>query len=128
METAGFFATCNMKADRMDLTSQLDQLHVTITDIIDQLKDHCNVNAACDEIRNALTGLAETVLIPVIEEIICSPEVLPVLKIGAGKLGLRFNGYRPTSIMLLSGEAIKIRSPYFAKPGQRKERAGNRKT
>ena len=108
----------------MDLTSQLDQLHVTITDIIDQLKDHCNVNAACDEIRNALTGLAETVLIPVIEEIICSPEVLPVLKIGAGKLGLRFNGYRPTSIMLLSGEAIKIRSPYFAKamPKKRKGR------
>ena len=108
----------------MDLTFQLDQLHVTITDIIDQLKEHRDVNAACDEIRNALTGLVETVLIPVIEEIICSPEILPVLKIGAGRLGLRFNGYRPTSIMLLSGEAIKIRSPYFAKarPKKRKGR------
>ena len=49
---------------------------------------------------------------------------LSVLKIGAGRLGLRFNGYRPTSIMLISGEAIKIRSPYFAKarPKKRKGR------
>jgi hypothetical protein len=108
----------------MDMTSQLDKLQVTITDIIDQLKDNCNVNVACDEIRNALTELAETILRPVIEEIICSPVILPVLKIGAGKLGLRFNGYRTTSIMLLSGEAITIRSPYFAKarPKKRKGR------
>jgi len=109
----------------MDITSQLDQLHITITDIIDQFKDHRNVNAACDEIRNALTGLAEAILIPAIEEIICSPEILPVLKIGAGRLGLRFNGYRPTSIMLLSGKAIKIRSPYFAK-ARPKKRKGRR--
>lgn len=106
----------------MDLTSQFDQLLETITDIIDRFKGHCNVNAACDEIRSSLIGLAETILKPVIEEIICSPEILPVLKTGAGKLGLRFNGYRPTSVMLFSGEAIKIRSPYFAKAKPKKRR------
>jgi len=109
----------------MDITSQLSQLHVTLTDIIDRLKDHCDVNVSCDEIRNALIGFAENVLIPAIEEIICSPEILPVLKIGAGRLGLRFNGYRSTSIMLLSGESIKIKSPYFAK-ARPKKRKGRR--
>lgn len=106
----------------MDLTSQLDKLHIAITHIIDRFKEHCNVNTACDEIRNTLTGLAETVLKPAIEEIICCPEILPVLKTGAGKLGLRFNGYRPTSVMLLSGESIEIRSPYFAKARPKKRR------
>ena len=106
----------------MDLTSTLEKLQVTITDIIEQFKDHCDVNAACEEIRNALTDLAETILKPAIEDIICNPELLPILKIGAGKFGLRFNGYRQTSIMIISGVAIQIRSPYFAKARPKKRR------
>ena len=106
----------------MDLTSTLEKLQVTITDTFEKLKEHCDVNIACDEIRKALIELAETTLKPVIEDIICSPELLPVLKIGAGKLGLRFNGYRQTSVMIFSGEAIKIKSPYFAKASPKKRR------
>ncbi|KPA12724.1 hypothetical protein MHK_007092 [Candidatus Magnetomorum sp. HK-1] len=78
----------------MDLTSQLEKLQITITDIIEQLKENCDVNAACKEIRNPLAGFSETIIKPAIKDIICSPELLPVLKIGADKFGLRFNGYQ----------------------------------
>ncbi len=106
----------------MELTSQLDNLDTAINNIINSFKKHHNVNTVCNEIRNVLNGLAETVLKPAIESIICSPELLPVLKIGAGKLGLRFNGYRPTSVMLFTGKAIEIRSPYFTKAKSKKRR------
>ncbi len=46
---------------------------------------------------------------------LCDPDFLSELKIGAGKMGLRFNGYRPSSIRLLTGNCLSIRSPYFSK-------------
>jgi hypothetical protein len=66
----------------------------------------------------------EKYLSPIIEKVLCDPELLPVLKAGAGSKGLRFNGYRPTSIRLLTGKALKIQSPYFAK--SRSQRRGRK--
>jgi hypothetical protein len=46
-------------------------------------------------------------------------------------MGLRFNGYRPTSIRLLTGSSLKLQSPYFAKarskrrPGRKSKKRKN---
>ena len=104
----------------MQLTTTISTIHTLLTEAVADFKNHRNANALCEQVRNGLFEIVEAFLAPVVEKALCDPELLPELKVGAGKKGLRFNGYRPTSIRLLTGNSLTIQSPYFAKACSRK--------
>ncbi|MGB9499420.1 MAG: hypothetical protein ACKVE4_06650 [Dissulfuribacterales bacterium] len=95
----------------MQLTSTLSTIHTLLAEAVADFKNHRNVNTLCDQVRNGLFKIVEAFLAPVVEKVLCDPELLPELKAGAGKIGLRFNGYRPTSIRLLTGKSLTLQSP-----------------
>lgn len=99
----------------MELTSTLSAIQILLTKVVSNFQDERNVNTLLEQLRNDLFALVETYLIPVIEDAICDPELLPKLKVGAGRMGLRFNGIRPTNVRLLTGTPLNLKSPYFAK-------------
>lgn len=100
----------------MHFTSTLNSIHTLFTDAVADFHNHKNVNTLCEQMRDELFALVETSLSPIVEKVLCDPELLPELKTGAATKGLRFHGYRSTSIRLLTGKPLKLQSPYFAKP------------
>lgn len=99
----------------MQLTSTLNSIHTLFTYAVNDFHHHKNVNTLCEQMRDGLFTLVEASLSPIVEKVLCDPELLPELKTGAATKGLRFNGYRFTSIRLLTGKPLKLQSPYFAK-------------
>lgn len=99
----------------MELASAIEEIRTLLTEVIVDFQNHKNVNNLCEQVRDDLFVIVESFLVPAIEKILCDPELLAELKIGAGKMALRFNGYRPSSIRLLTGVSLIIRSPYFSK-------------
>ena len=91
-----------------------------LTESVADFENHHNVNKLCEQIRDELFVTLESFLVPVIEKILCDPSLLPKLKKGAGKMGLRFNGYRPSSIRLLTGKTLNLQSPCFAKAASKR--------
>jgi hypothetical protein len=104
----------------MDLTSTINAVQIMLPEAVADFQTHRNVNILCEQVRNEILSLMEAFLVPVIEKILCDPNFLSELKIGAGKMGLRFNGYRPTSIRLLTGNSLTILSPYFSKAASKR--------
>ena len=99
----------------MNIFSTLISIHTLLKKAVADFHEHKNVNTLCEQVRNGLFELMEEFLPSIIEKVLCDPELLPVLKAGAGRKGLRFNGCRSTSIRLFTGKALKIQYPYFAK-------------
>lgn len=99
----------------MKLASTIRAIQTLLAEAVSDFQHHRNVNILCKQVRNSILDLVEAFLIPVIENLLCDPDFLSQLKVGAGKMGLRLNGYRPSSIRLLTGRSLKIRSPYFSK-------------
>jgi len=104
----------------MQLTSTLNSIQALLTETVADFNNHLNTNTLCEQVRNGLLEIMEAFLVPAVEKVLCDPELLVELKVGAGKMGLRFNGYRPTSIRLFTGNSLTIQSPYFAKACSRK--------
>jgi len=100
-------------------------IHTLLTEAVADFQNHRNVNTLCEQLRDDLFVLVEAFLIPIIEKVLCDPELLAELKVGAGRMGLRFNGYRSTSVRLLTGNSLKLQSPYFAK-SRSKRRPGRK--
>jgi len=99
----------------MQLASTLNAIRTLLNEAITDFQSHRNVNTLCERLRNDLLTIIEEFLIPIIEGAVCDPELLSELKSGAGTLGLRFNGCRPTSVRLLTGRSLNLQSPYFAR-------------
>ena len=104
----------------MTLTSALNAIQNLLTESVEDFKNHRNANTLCEQLKSEFFSIVETFLTPVVEDVLCDLDLLPELKVGAGKMGLRFKGYRPTSIRLLTGNTLQIQSPYFAKAGSKK--------
>jgi len=114
IKAAGNFSTCNSRACRA-LTSTLGAISNLLNEAVADFETHRNVNTLCERVRNALFAIVEAFLVGKIEKILRDPAVLHELKVGAAKKGLGFNGYRSTSIRLLTGNSVKLQFPYFAK-------------
>lgn len=99
----------------MPLTSTLKAIDSLLTKAVADFENHHNVNTLCERVRNTLLVIVEAFLILKIEKILQDPAVLRKLKAGAAKKGLGFNGYRSTSIRLLTGNPVSLQSPYFTK-------------
>ncbi len=99
----------------MQFTSTLNAISSLLDEAVADFETHRNVNTLCERVRNALFAIVEAFLVGKIEKTLRDPAVLRELKVGAAKKGLGFNGYRSTSIRLLTGNPVKLQSPYFAK-------------
>jgi len=94
-----------------DLKALTDQIQTFLVNFT----EHLDINRLLGNIRSAMTLWIEQRVVTVVEEQFASRDFLTTLKQTAAKSGLRFHGFKPTGIRLLSGNSISIHSPYFAK-------------
>ena len=78
-------------------------------------QNHTDVNQLLLQFRTVAFSFIEKLVASVIQQLLYDRFFLATLKVLAAKSALRFKGFRPTSIRLLSGKPIPIDSPYFAK-------------
>jgi hypothetical protein len=104
-----------------DIKALTDQIQTSLN----SFKDHLDINRLLSDIRAAMICWIEQLVVLAIEQQFRSQDFLTTLKITAAKSGLRFHGFKPTSIRLLSGNSISINSPYFAK-AKSKRRPGRK--
>jgi hypothetical protein len=99
----------------VQLASTLTAISNLFDEAIHDFETHRDVNKLCEQVRNSLLAIVEVFLAGIIEKTLRDPEFLRHVKIGAAKKALAFDGYRLTSIRLLTGNPVKLLSPYFAK-------------
>lgn len=99
----------------MDIALESQRLQDQIEKIIDSFHQHLDINQLLLQLRSILLNFIESLAASLIQKHLRDPDFLSSLKSLAGKSGLRFKGFRSTSIRLLSGESISIDSPYFAR-------------
>jgi len=104
-----------------DVKTLTDQIQTSLNNF----KDHLDANLLLGDIRAAMIFWIEQLVVSAVEQQFRSKDFLTTLKMTAAKSGLRFNGFIPTSIRLLSGNSISIDSPYFAK-AKSKRRPGRK--
>ena len=63
----------------MQLASTLSAIHTLLTQAITDFHNHRNVNTLCEQVRNGLFVLVEAFLVPVIEKVLCGPDLLSEL-------------------------------------------------
>lgn len=105
----------------MPVTFDLNQLELPIQAAIDDFEQHADVNQILNQLRTLVIQFVEDLVASVIQQKLYCQEFLATLKSIAGKSAFRFNGYKKTSIRLLSGRSICIMSPHF-KPIEPKKR------
>lgn len=94
---------------------------------ISAFSHHLNVNRLIEQMRSRLTSFAEQLMISAIEKILHDGEFMKGLKALAGRFALRFNGFKPTSVRLLSGRKHSIDSPYFYRAAPKAGRKGKKR-
>jgi len=99
-----------------DIKALTDQIQT----LLSNFTEHLDINRLLENIRSAMTLWVEQWVTTVVEQQFRNGHFLTILKQIAAKSGLRFNGFKPTSIRLLSGNSISIDSPYFAKAKSKK--------
>ena len=79
-------------------------------------------------LRNALHDFIDQILLPALQSILEDREnFLPGLKLLAARKGMRFCGFRKTSVRIFTGRSLSISSPWFtkAKSKQKRKKAPN---
>lgn len=104
----------------MPVTFDLHQLVQPIQDAVDDFEQHCDVNQILVKLRNLAVQFIEELVTCIIQKKLLCQRFLSDLKNLAGKMALRFSGYKQTSIRLLSGQSIQILSPHFKKVESKK--------
>lgn len=99
----------------MEIPVDCQQLQLSLERTIADFQNHTDVNQLLLQVRTVAFTFIEKLLASVIQQLLYDRFFLATLKALAAKSALRFKGFRPTSIRLLSGQSIPIDSPYFAK-------------
>ena len=107
-----------------DIKALTDQIQT----LLSNFTEHLDINRLLGNIRSAMTLWVEQWVTTVVEQQFRNGHFLTILKQIAAKSGLRFNGFKPTSIRLLSGNSISIDSPYFAKAKSKSKKRPGRKS
>jgi len=102
----------------LDTKPLIDQVQVALS----KFTEHLNINVLLEDIRIAATQWTEQLAASAVQQQLQNQDFLKSLKIIAARSGLRFHGYKSTSIQLLSGNRITIVSPYFVKAESKKRR------
>lgn len=119
----------------MEITQDCQRLQQDIEGAFVRFDQHADINRLLSQLRSMLSVFIETLVCTHIQQRLNQSGVLAHLKTLAGKSALRFKGYKTTSIRLLTGRSLSIRSPYFApapshtrkgpKRKKRKRKTGN---
>jgi hypothetical protein len=112
----------------VQLTATLNAINNLLNEAVADFENHRNINILCERVRDTLFTIVEAFLVRKIEKVLHDPAVLRQLKVGAAKKGLGFNGYRSTSIRLLTGNPVNLQSPYFAKAKSKRRPAAGSST
>ena len=101
-------------------------------DIVSKLKTefatHFDANAIETRLQDAFNDLVVRILPPLLQEVMDDSIVfLPTLKKIAAKHGLKFCGYRKTSVRIFSGQLLSLKSPYFTKAKSKRKSGKKRK-
>lgn len=104
----------------MPVTFDLHQLVQPIQDAVDDFEQHYDVNQILEKSRSLVIQFVEELVSSIIQKKLLCRRFLSDLKSLAGKMALRFSGYKQTSIRLLSGQSIQIVSPHFKKVASKK--------
>ena len=99
----------------MDIPTELHAFKDSIQQIIADFKDQADVNGLIRQLQILSVNAIEPLIASVVQELLHHPDFLATVKELAAKSALRFKGFKPTSIRLISGRAISIDSPYFVK-------------
>lgn len=99
----------------MDIPVECQNLQQTIEPILINFTQNPDVNNLIELLRPQLFLFLERLIKDAIEAVLHGSDFLRELKKEAGKRALRFNGFKRTSIRLMSGVSLSIDSPYFAK-------------
>lgn len=75
-----------------------------------------------DAVMKLMYEIEAKIIERVLEDLLTAPDFLKRLKVLGGKLGMRFEEYRPLHIRLRNGLKIKISSPYFLKSKSKRGR------
>jgi hypothetical protein len=102
------------------ITFDFHELTQPIQNAIDDFDQHADVNQMLEKLHTLLVKFIEDLVAATIQKKLLCHKFLAFLKPIAGKMALRFNGYKQTSIRLLSGQLIQIMSPHFKKVGPKK--------
>jgi len=111
----------------MDITRDCRKLQQAIEPVLTDFVKHPDVNRLIEQIRNQLFVFVEHLIVPAIEKVLHDGDFLAALKTLAGRRALRFNGFRPTSIRLMSGAALSIDSPYFSRASSKSGRKSKKR-
>lgn len=97
-----------------------------VEELLSDFSIHADVNRLLQELRAIVFEHLEQRIVSVIEAQLSNQVFLNRLKAVAAGRGMRLKGYRPTSIRLLSGKALPVKSPYFV-PVASKQRRGKKR-
>lgn len=113
----------------MDIPTDLQAFKDSIDQIIDDFQIEADVNGLIQQLQTLAVSVIEPLIASVVQALLHHPDFLATIKPLAAKSALRFKGFKPTSIRLISGQAISIDSPYFVKapPQVRRGRKGKRR-
>ena len=109
----------------MEITVDCQRLQRDIEGAISRFYQHADINQLLVQLRSLLLVFIEKLAAAHIQQRLSQPGFLARLKALAAKSALRFKGYKTTSIRLLSGRSLSIRSPYFA-PAPARARRGRK--
>jgi hypothetical protein len=82
--------------------------------LLSDFSTHADVNRLLQELRAIVFAYLEKRIVSVIEKRLSNQVFLSTLKAVAASRAMSFKGYKPTSIRLLSGQALSVNFPYFA--------------
>lgn len=98
----------------------------SILEIQAKLSSDLDFNALEFSLRDAFHELVDHVLLPTLQAILDNRIwFLVALKQLAAKKGMRFCGFRQTSVRIFTGRTLSISSPYFVKAKSKRKRAPN---
>lgn len=88
----------------------------TIAEIKADFMTHFDFNQLENRLRDAFQTLLDQLLKPLLQDILNDDGIfLSALKTMAAKRGLKYCGYRTTSVRIFTGQTLSLNSPYFTK-------------
>jgi len=101
----------------------VQELTDTILELQTNLSSSLDWNALELSLRDVLHEFIAQVLLPPLQAILDDRDkFLVALKQLAAKKGMRFCGFRKTSVRIFTGRTLSISSPYFVKAKSKKNR------
>ena len=102
----------------------IQELADTLTKIQSCFSSNLDWNRLEISLRDALHDFIDQIMLPVLQTLLEDrDEFLPVLKQLAARKGMRFCGFRQTSVRIFTGRTLTISSPWFTKaPSKRKRK------